>query len=192
MCQYPSVLNTHMIATFQWELALARRTKLITAKFAKTNGVTKVNTIVAVLTEQFLPFIDHNKNFFPLLWHILFISAATTLRNPMANESNYKSQRAPSEIYGWPCGGMKSSIFLSISRPEFQTRSWLKKYRATRGSYDASGSGSDDRRLLRNFNLSHIHGISAAACFISRSFIFDLFTFRNYKFSEPRAPYNLF
>lgn len=83
--------------------------------------------------------------------------------------------RAPGEIYGWSYDGMKSSIFLLVSRTEFQTRSWLKKYRVIRGSYDGSDDG-DDRRydiLLRNFNLSYIHGYPVT-CFISRSFKFDL------------------
>lgn len=101
------------------------------SEIRKNERVTKVNFVVAVLTEQFLPFIDHDENFFPLLQHILFISATTQRR--MNRTINC---RAPGEIYGWSYDGMKSSIFLSVSRTEFQTRSWLKKYRVTRGSYD--------------------------------------------------------
>lgn len=107
----------------------------------------------------------------------IFYLCISTQRSGISGRMNQTINcRAPGEIYGWPCGGMKSLIFFSALRSEFQTRSWLKKYRATRGSYDGSGGGGDDKRygiLLRNFNLNDIHGYPAAY-FISRSFIFDL------------------
>lgn len=105
------------------------------SKIRKNERITKVNSVVAILTEQFLPFIDHNENFFPLLQHILFISAATQRPRILRRMNRTINCRAPGEIYGWPCDGMKSLIFLSAPRPEFQTWSWLKKYRMTRGSY---------------------------------------------------------
>jgi len=66
-----SACNSH-IAT---KISTCPYSKVNNSEIHKNKCVTKVNSVVAILTEQFLPFIDYNENFFPLLRHILFISA---------------------------------------------------------------------------------------------------------------------
>lgn len=113
--------------------ALVHETALITAKFAETIASQGTDSARdrARLRGNFCPLQIGHDNFFPLAAAAAVAAAAAfiymsgphdTPRTPTANESDNKLRGPSGGIYGWLCGGMKSSIFLPNPRVQNSKR----------------------------------------------------------------------